>query len=103
VHSTRMCQIAALMGPGGSTGTITRLLFAWHCFLAVSWRRLSLANAGLGNAESAITAVCSAANANFANAAVHSADSRQSHSHASSSNAFSCVVALWQCCLFTLL
>jgi hypothetical protein len=98
-----MCQIAALTGPGGSTGTITRLLFARHCFFAVSWHRLSLANADLGNAKSAVTAVRSAANANFANAAVHSADSRQSHLHVLSSNAFSCVVASWQCCLFTLL
>ncbi len=40
-------------------------------FLAVPfWCRLSLANAGLGNAESADTAVCSVANADFANSAV---------------------------------
>jgi hypothetical protein len=103
-HSTRMHWIAALMRPGGSTGAITCSLSAQHCFFAVSWRRLSLANACSGNAESAITAVRSAANANFADAAVAvcSADSWQSHLHASSSNAFSCVVALLQCSLFAL-
>ncbi len=85
VHFIQMHPIAALTGSGGSTGTITRSLSARHSFLTVSfWRCLSLANAGSGNAKSANTTVCYAANANFADAAVRSADSGQSRSHVSS-------------------
>jgi hypothetical protein len=68
-----------------------------RCFLVVSsWRRLSFAKAGSGNAESADTVVCSTANAGFTDAAEQSADSRQRCSHASSANAFSRAVVLWQ-------
>jgi hypothetical protein len=67
-----------------------------RCFLAVSsWRRLSSAKAGSGSAKSADTAVRFAANADFTDAAVHSADSRQHRSHALSANAFSRAVVSW--------
>jgi hypothetical protein len=98
-HSTQMRQIAALMGSGGSTGAITRSSSEQRCFLAVSsWRCLSCAKASSGNAKSANTAVCSTANANFANAKVHLANSRQRHLHALLANAFSRAVISWQRC-----
>ncbi len=60
-------RIAALSGSGGSTGTITCTSSAQRCFLAVySWCRLSMANAGLGNNESADTTTRAVANANSA-------------------------------------
>ncbi len=97
--STQMRRIAVLMGSGGSTSAITCLSSERCCFLAVSsWCRLSSTKAGSGNAKSADTVVCSTANANFANAAVHSADSWQCCLHALSANAFSCMVVSWQHC-----
>ncbi len=103
-QSAQMRRIATLMGLGNSTGAITCSSSTRRYILVVfSWCRLSLANAVLGNNKSAGTAVCSAANANFTNAAVHLADSRQSHLHALSANAFSHVAALWGRHLFALL
>ncbi len=89
-HSTQMRRTATITGLGGSTGAITRSLSERSCFLVVSsWRCLSSAKAGSGNVKSANTAVRSTANADFADTAVHSADSWQRCLHASSANTFS--------------
>jgi hypothetical protein len=99
-HSTQMRWIAVLMGSGGSTSAITCSSSERHCFLVVSsWHHLSSTKAGSGNAKSAHTVVCSLANTNFANAAVHSANSWQRCLHASLANTFSRTAVLWQHCL----
>jgi hypothetical protein len=77
-HSAQMLRIAASMGSGGIIGTIKRLSSAQRCFaVASSWRCLSLANTGLGNAKSVNTPAHSAANSDSANAAARSTHSWQ--------------------------
>jgi hypothetical protein len=97
-----MRRIATSTSSGSITSAIKRLLSARHCSAAASsWRRLFLANASLGNAESvksaksADTVTCAAANPNSA-ARASNKEQRCSLASAFSPNVVPCFATFWQ-------